>query len=244
MNHPPTFDLDRLQAGELEDHALLEIQQHVEACAECRSYLDGLQADQISLLSAQNPEAFADRLQDASPVDLRSRPIGNWGFLLGTAAAATAVAVLVVVVLFGLDAKRSKESSDLRWMGQTLAVEVFVKRGEKTSPFTGQSLEAFDQLRFKLSLPEGQRGFATLLALEGERVFALLPKGDDLAPIPVEGETFLPGSVVVEAGELPVDLFLVFRPETYRIADALVELKKAGPRTKCVYRLRIPQVKP
>ena len=240
MNHPPTFDLDRLHAGELTGWQADEIRSHLEACSACCDCLSRLQAEQDRLLGRTSVEQFADGLLDHPSADAHPRPIMRWGLL----ASAAAVALVLLVVVVVLVAEHPSRTDDLRWMGEEAAVEVFVNRAGRTAPFADQVLQPGDRLRFRLSLPDDREAFVVLVAVQQPRASVVLPAGDDQQAIAVRGETFIPGSVVIEPGDEPVDLVLVVRSRAFRPLDVTDEMSRTGSHPHAVFQMRIPPVKP
>ena len=221
MSHPPRFELDRLAAGELDSQAVAGLQSHLDECADCREYLATIETERAELLEHKPAELFADSLESHDlPAD---KPRRVWAFSLATAA--VAAAAVIVVLILGNPPKPVDD--EMRWMGQGAITKVYLKRGAESQQFTNQDILPGDQLRFKVALPKGKRAHAAVYAIENKRVTCVLPSQPSTEPHPVADELWIPGSVIVEAGERPVDIILVVRPEPFNLAVVSSEIEKS-----------------
>jgi hypothetical protein len=221
VSHPPRFELDRLAAGELDSPAVAGLQSHLDDCADCREYLAAIETQRADLLERKPAELFVDSLESHQLPP--GKPKRVWAFSLATAAVAAA-AVIVVLVL-----GNPTESADdeIRWMGQGAITKVYLKRGDQSQQLTNQAILPGDQLRFKVALPQGKRAHAAVFAIENKRVTCVLPAQPSAQPHPVADELWIPGSVIVEAGERPVDIILVVRPAPFDLAKVSSEIEKS-----------------
>jgi hypothetical protein len=218
VTHPPRFDLDRYFAGSMESSDADRIKSHLTECEMCRSYLDEVQSDHEALMQRKPSESFAGEIASgvsSARTRPRTRRLFAWGF-------AAAGAACLAIMIWWLASEPSEKSE--RWMGQAPAVRLYLYRGGQSDLLGSRQPRAGDQLRYEISLPENQRGYAAVISVEGSQAVPILPGADQDSPIPVKGNTLLPGSVVLDPGG-PVRLLLVVRPESFELVDLLAEVR-------------------
>ncbi|MBW1808500.1 MAG: hypothetical protein JRJ87_09930 [Deltaproteobacteria bacterium] len=221
MSHPPRFELDRLAAGELDSRALSGLQSHLDDCADCRKYLATIETEREELLDRKPAELFVDSLESHHlPADRQKRV---WVFSL---AAATVAAAAVIVILI-LGNQPEPVDDNMRWMGQGAMTKIYLKRGAISQLLTNQAILPGDQLRFEVALPKGKRAHAAVFAIENNRVTCVLPAQPSAEPYPIRDVLLVPGSLIIEAGESPVDIIVVVRPEPFNLAKVRGEIEKS-----------------
>lgn len=110
-------------------------------------------------------------------------------------------------------------------MGDGAIVHVILNRDNKSMPYNNQHLHAGDRLRYEIVLPPGKQGYATLLGIEGMKVWSVIPQESSHEPYAVKGTAWLPGSVEIESGGLPVLLWLFVREDKFSIQELINEVK-------------------
>jgi hypothetical protein len=118
-----------------------------------------------------------------------------------------------------------QKTATTRWMGNSPAVKIYVNRNGNTQTISGSKPLVGDRLRYKVTIPQGQKAYAVLVGIEDGRVFPLIPDRIDSEPFRVSGETMLPGSVEIEPGNSDTVLFLIVREKSFAIRDIVNEVK-------------------
>ena len=228
--HPPTFDLDCFLAGEAERAVAERVEQHVDSCGECRTYLDTRAAEQAAHSEQLSPQVFANRVSEQFAAEelvaelsqswARPRRLA-WG--VGFAALASALVVLLVLTTQGPREDTGGPSlpgeDDIRWMGAAPVVRLQILRNDQlvidVDPIPG------DRLQYEVTMPPGEIGYGMVIAAEGERVFVVLP--EDGRPAELSDVSRVPGSVAFEPGGV-IQLYLFVRAEPFSARTVVDEV--------------------
>ena len=221
MSHPPRFELDRLAAGELDSPAVAGLQSHLDDCADCREYLATIETERAELLEHKPAELFVESLESHDLATDKPRRV--WAFSL--AAASVAAAAVIVILILGNQPEPADDN--MRWMGQGAITQVYLKRGAKSQLLTNQAILPGDQLRFEVALPKGKRAHAAVFAIENNRVTCVLPSQPSTGPHLIVDQLLVPGSLIIEALDSPVDIILIVRPEPFNLAKVSGKIEKS-----------------
>jgi anti-sigma factor RsiW len=231
MSHPTTWEMQRWLAGELSTTQREALQDHLGGCPQCADYLASRQQEQAHLMERLPPETFAarisaraqteaalePRLQAAEPWWKRMPRLWLW---LPATAAAAAVALLLLV-----GRGQPPEPGDVHWMGGQPAVRLVVQRGPAT--LSDAVPRVGDRVRYEVTLPGDQRGYAAVMAIQEGEVVALSPPAP--MALPIHGPTWMPGSVALDPGGGLVRVLLFVRPDAFELAPLAEALRQAAP---------------
>ncbi len=226
MTHPSRFELDRLAAGE----AVSEIAAHVGACVDCRRYIEGREAEQQALLEKMPAARFFGNLERRVSAPASARRYGWW---VGWAAAAAAASIAILlwhfgdgtVVSSGADSVADASSEEMRWMGGSAPVRVFVKRGPRVFALDDERLLSGDSVRFEITPRANTIGYAAVAAVEHGNVAMVLP-GATTKAARITGRTLLPGSVDLDADAADTELLLVVRTAPFELTSLAAEIQE------------------
>lgn len=223
--HPTHLEIERLDAGLVVGDRKVQLEAHLEGCAECRSYAARLAAAREALHRELPPPVFAALVAEraaAQPAGLRW-PVVSW--VAGGLVAATA-AVLLVIGLWP-DTPPDAGPSGFRLMGST-SVRVFLRRGEEVSTLAPAApLRDGDALRFEVTT-DHEIHLAMVALTAGEEPQVLVPEEGQEALRLEAGQALLPGSVVVTADPEPVRLLLIAREAPFDPVEAVDDVREAS----------------
>lgn len=234
MSHPLRVELERLSAAEVNEAERARLESHVEACPECRGYLEGLEAERRALHRAFPPSVLVER------VEARARRGWRPGVLWAGVAVAGAAVAVVAVLLFGPRPLPDEGAAvdGYRLMGSPAVRVVLRREGRVRDLRPGEPLRAGDGLRLEVTAGDAPL-HVSLLALDLEpRVEApalvLVPEEscglDEPCSLEVRGQTVLPGSVVVDDDPAPVCLALVAGREAFDLQTGAALAEEARAR--------------
>lgn len=206
--HLGELSLRRLRAGELSDEQVVAADEHIAACALCRTKLRGLAEEQRAFEREIPFERFAGGVERARRVP-RPRPRSLWGLGLGGALAAAAVAIFLM---------RAPAPSRNAVKGTSVEATIRIatangSRQRVAPPGSHEVLESGDRVRLGYTLAEA-RYLAALSVDEQGEVTPLYPESGHALAVAASAETvYLPDSVEFTGrGREKVFLFLARRP--------------------------------
>jgi hypothetical protein len=211
MSHPAARDLERFSVHDLPEARSLEIEAHLRACETCAANLRELDALREARMAVVPPDRFVEQL--ALRRARRTRSMG--------ATVAVAVAMAAMVTLFVRKPRVEDLGGAVALKGS--GVTVFRNRGGEVHALaTDEKIRAGDALRVVLTLSRASTVAAWVVDVAGQvdRVAA-----DGALRLPA-GESSLPGSLVVDAPCL--DLELVVVTDTGSIEDLEQRLRHLG----------------
>ena len=219
MSHPCRFDLERLLAGELKGEERERISAHVDQCTRCGEWLQRCREEQEALLARLPAASFALRVETRARSAAQESRRWLWGWAWKTALAGAAGLLILLVWVQARGPGRAT-----RWMGSSTACQIYVQEAGGVTRLVGDALRPGERVRFQLTLPADQVGYAALLGKQGERVFALVPDSAEAAALPVSGVFWMPGSLSLDGAGAPVELLLYVRSAPYAVAALIGEV--------------------
>jgi Putative zinc-finger len=183
--HPSPEALERLWARDLPPEETDQVGAHAAECPSCKSYLDGLAAEDNSLLAALPPGAFVEQLERRIGAEERRRRLRR--YVAGVAVTTLVAAALLLV---------PRPAPERFKGGEVAALVVHRKRDEQVRRIeTGMGIRAGDSLRVSVTLSRPAPAGVWFVDADG-RVDAL--PGGGLVDLRA-GEQTLPGTVVVDS---------------------------------------------
>ena len=224
--HLAELVLRRYRAGEFSGQECAEKDQHLAACAPCRSKLRLLVEEQRAFERDIPFERFAGGVERARRVP-RPRPRRLWTAGLGGALAAAAVAVFLVRTA-PPSHNRSKGAS----VEATVRVASAVASAQRAVPPGSQEvLEAGDRVRLGYRTADARYLAAVSVDERGDVTLLYPEAGPALAVAPSETTVFLPDSLeFTGAGRERVFLFLARTPFDSASARQAVKTAHASAR--------------
>ncbi len=226
--HPSRLDIERLSAGEVSTSERSRLEAHLEECSTCQSYFDELESDRAALLALTPPAVFVAQVTEREGIErtrLRRRFLWWSGGGLAMAAAAAAIAAFVLFHPDVEDPPSGTPDDEYRLMGST-TVRAFLNRAGAVSTYElGQPLAIDDQLRIEVTVTEPSH--VVLLAVENRGIEPVTLVPGAAHAVVIDGQTILPGSIVITEDPEPVRLILVVRDEPFRVIDIEQEVRTA-----------------
>lgn len=215
MDHPPQYDLDLFATGD--DNLLVE--SHLEVCAQCREYVAEIKRERIKMLGELPPHILTQRvfghIENSRP---SQAPLLKWA----TVGALCLVAALLATFYSSPNPSVKSEKqgqSDVKWMGSAVGLRVFARRDGRDLEIGLSGAKSGDKLRYQISVPDGLRAYAAVLAVEDQRVVPVLPDDSHARPYEFTTRTMLPGSVVVETDTGSLEVLIYVAGDAFRLEE-------------------------
>lgn len=178
--HPAPYRLEAIMVGESDPEA----EAHLEHCAECRAYIQGLRSDRSAMLEAQPVSDFFEHPAIVAAFEEEAQQGVGWGWLrwlLPVALVGAAAALFWVGT--PVESPHPAQPDEILFKGQTLTVEVVRKRagdGAQSVHAKDIPVGVGDALRVRLKLTARTEVSVGLLADDGE--WLALTAGTTLEP--------------------------------------------------------------
>lgn len=215
MDHPPQYDLDRFATGDDD----LSIENHLEVCAQCREYIAEIERERIKMLGKLPPNILTQRvfghIENPRP---SQAPLLKWA----TVGALCLIAVLLATFYSSSNpsVKNEKQGQpEVKWMGSAVGLRVFARRHGRDLEIGLNGAKSGDKLRYQISVPDGQRAYAAVLAAQDQRVVPVLPDDSRSRPYEFTTRIMLPGSVVVETDTESLEVLIYVSENEFRLEE-------------------------